>query len=373
MSENRESDELQRKTSDLSHKSAASTNSESPLNVLPEPVQDEEGTTFFLLDVANEVEPVNIEPEVPARSKSKKNKRKKGPDNEAENGNADDHDNDDNSSVSSRSSKSSTDSSSSSVSAQVVIDHGSSIPRRLEKHGAAHLLRSGDDESESDYAFCYTPNRRESDADSVSNHQRRLLALHVDHGSSNLHMMESSPSYSQQNTDLSAAEDDDLDDEEEDGSIHRDLLSRHSTSNSIQNDHHGSDHDDPMNDLNRTRRRHHRHHHRNGKSSARLTRDGDRKEQFADNKAMVTVYTEEDDDLVDEMPRGDRERMMRHNERSYRRHNHDAGFRRRSFPRRLHKRTQQVLQTNLQSQSWSRRESLQSNRHPGLSSEEALG
>ncbi|CAO3692490.1 unnamed protein product [Rhizopus stolonifer] len=80
---------------------------------------------------------------------------------------------------------------------------------------------------------------------------------------------------------------------------------------------------------------------------------------------MVTVYTEEDEDLVDDMPRGDHERMMRHNLRHR--------YRKRSVPRkRLHKRTQRVLQTELQSQTWSRRESLQSNRHPGLSSEEAL-
>jgi hypothetical protein len=90
-----------------------------------------------------------------------------------------------------------------------------------------------------------------------------------------------------------------------------------------------------------------------------------KKGDLANDKRMVTVYTEEDDDLVDEMPRGDRERMIRHN----RRHR----YRKRSVPRkRLHKQTQRVLQTNLQSHSWSRRESLQSIRHPGLSSEEAL-
>lgn len=372
MSENKDNNEMRRTASDTSHNSATSYNSESPLNVIPEPIQDEEGTTFFLLDVANEAEPINVESEAPVKLKSKKSKRRKGSDNEAEN----DNDNDDNNSVSSRSSRSSTNSSSSSVSAQVVIDHGSSIPRRLEKNGAAHLLRSGDDESESDYAFCYTPIRRESDADSVSNHQRRLLtSLHVEHGSSHLHMMEASSSHSQQDTDISAAEndgDDDLDDEEDNEIIHRDSLSRNNVNNIIQNDHLTPNNDNHINDSNRTRRRHHKHHHRNGKSSTGLARNGNRKDQLTNNKAMVTVYTEEDDDLVDEMPRGDRERMMRHNERNYRRHHHDAGFRRRSIPRRLHKRTQRVLQTNLQSQSWSRRESLQSNRHPGLSSEEAL-
>lgn len=367
MSESKDNNEMQRTTSETSHNSVVSYNSESPLNVIPEPVQDEEGTTFFLLDVANEATPVNVESETPAKSKSKKSRRKKGSDN-------DENEDDDNNSDSSHSSKSSTDSSSSSVSAQVVIDHGSSIPRRLEKNGAAHLLRSGDDESESDYAFCYTPIRRDSDADSVSNHQRRLLnSLHVDHGSSHLNMMEASSSHSQQDTDLSAAEndgDDDLEEDEEDGMMHRDALSRHNTNNSTQKDHLHPDYDGHTNHTHRTpRRRHHKHHHRNGKSST----NGSRKDQLADSKAMVTVYTEEDDDLVDEMPRGDRERMMRHNERNYRRHHHDAsGFRRRSIPRRLHKRTQRVLQTNLQSQSWSRRESLQSNRHPGLSSEEAL-
>ncbi|KAL9541791.1 hypothetical protein PS6_010137 [Mucor atramentarius] len=367
MSESKDNNEMQRTASETSHNSVVSYNSESPLNVIPEPVQDEEGTTFFLLDVANEATPVNVESETPAKSKSKKSRRKKGSDN-------DENEDDDNNSDSSHSSKSSTDSSSSSVSAQVVIDHGSSIPRRLEKNGAAHLLRSGDDESESDYAFCYTPIRRDSDADSVSNHQRRLLnSLHVDHGSSHLNMMEASSSHSQQDTDLSAAEndgDDDLEDDEEDGMMHRDTLSRHNTNNSTQTDHLRPDYDGHTNHTDRTpRRRHHKHHHRNGKSST----NGSRKDQLANSKAMVTVYTEEDDDLVDEMPRGDRERMMRHNERNYRRHHHDAsGFRRRSIPRRLHKRTQRVLQTNLQSQSWSRRESLQSNRHPGLSSEEAL-
>ncbi|KAF1803269.1 hypothetical protein FB192DRAFT_1075853 [Mucor lusitanicus] len=372
MSENKDSNEMQRTTSETSHTSAVSYNSESPLNVIPEPVRDEEGTTFFLLDVANEAEPINVEE--PAKPKSRKSRRKRGSDNEQEGGE------DGNRSDSSHSSKSSTDSSSSSVSAQVVIDHGSSIPRRLEKNGAAHLLRSGDEESESDYAFCYTPIRRESDADSASNHhhqqQRRLLnSLHVDRGSSHLNMMEASSMHSsQQDTDLSAAEndgDDDLDDEEEeDGMVHRNALSRHDTSNTAQTD---PDYEGRANHANRTprRRHHHKHHHsRNGKAAS-----GSRKDHLANSKAMVTVYTEEDDDLVDEMPRGDRERMMRHNERNYRRHNHHhdaSGFRRRSIPRRLHKRTQRVLQTNLQSQSWSRRESLQSNRHPGLSSEEAL-
>lgn len=375
MSGNKDSNEMQRTISETSRNSAVSYNSESPLNVIPEPVQDEEGTTFFLLDVASQAEPVNVEePEAPTKSKSKRSRRKKGSDNEeGENGD------DGNKSDSSHSSKSSTGSSSSSVSAQVVIDHGSSIPRRLEKNGAVHLLRSGDDESESDYAFCYTPIRRESDADSVSNHQRRLLnSLHVDRGSSHLNMMEASSMHSsQQDTDLSAAEndgDDDLDDDEEGGRMHRDALSRHSTNNSAQADHHlHPAYAGHANHASRTsRRRHHKHHHsRNGKASGQ--HGNSRKDQLANSKAMVTVYTEEEDDLVDEMPRGDRERMMRHNERNYRRHHHDAsGFRRRSIPRRLHKRTQRVLQTNLQSQSWSRRESLQSNRHPGLSSEEAL-
>ncbi|CEP15135.1 hypothetical protein [Parasitella parasitica] len=372
MSANKESNEIKRTSSEASHNSAVSFDSASPLNALPEPVQDEEGTTFFLLDVANESEPVDVERlEAPAKAKSKRNKLKKGADNEADN------DNDDNNSVSSHSSKSSTNSSSSSVSAQVVIDHGSSIPRRFEKNGATHLLRSGDDESESDYAFCYTPIRRESDTDSVSNHQRRILnSLHAEHVSSHLHMMESSSLHSQQDTDMSAAEndgDDDLDDEDEDD---RDSLSRHNTDHGTQNDHIDTDlNGGRMSHSNRTarRRRSHKHnYHRNGKHSTGLARNGNRKDQLANSKAMVTVYTEEDDDLVDEMPRRDRERMMRHNERNYRRHNHEAGCRRRSIPRRLHKRTQRVLQTNLQSQSWSRRESLQSSRHPGLSSEEAL-
>jgi hypothetical protein len=328
-----ENNDMQRTISSSSHNSVNSITSETPFNVIPEPVHDPEGTTYFLLDVDNETSPP---PPLPPPTKSKRHKSKKSL--------GEDESEDDNSSTDS--------SSSSSVSAQVVIDHGSSIPRRMEKNGATHLLRSGDDESESDYAFCYTPGRRESDADSATHPQQRRLRP----ASSHL-MMEISGSHSQQDTDLSAAENDG-DEEDIEASVTR--LSKSNTAHKISDNINVSETNDHKNH-NRRRRRHHRH-HRNG---------GSRREILANSKAMVTVYTEEDDDLVDEMPSGDRERMMRHNERNYRR-DVSAGYRRRLLPRRLHKRTQRVLQTNLQSHSWSRRESQQSNRHPGLSSEDAL-
>lgn len=309
---------MRRSLSGSSHHSIDSASSETPLNILlAEPVTDEQGTTFFLLDVNNQEEP-------PVTKKSKHHRNKKT------------SEGDDGSDSNNSSSSSSSSSSGSSVSAQVVIDHGGSIPRRLEKNGLGQL----GDESESDYAFCYTPaSRRGSDADSVSNSGRLLKPSH-------LHLMEPGTSQPEE-TDLSAAENDGDDD-----------LEQEEVSNK------------PGSPTHKGRRRRHRHHkkaaNRNGSS---------RKDLLADSKAMVTVYTEEDDDLVDEMPRGDRERMLRHNERNYRsRHEEEIGegFRRRSIPRRLHKRTQRVLQTNLQSHSWSRRESLQSNRHHGLSSDEAL-
>lgn len=258
---------LHRSVSDVS---LHSDTSETPLNAIPEPIQDGDGTTFFLLNVNDE---------------SSSSKKPINDDDEK--------------------SDSSTDSSSSSVSAQVVIDHGSSIPRRMEKNGLGHLMRSGDDESESDYAFCYTPQRRESDAESITKRTHLNIMEPYEH-----------------ETDLSAAENDGDDDLDEDEVRHGKKSKK--------------------------RRRHHKHH--KGK-------------HVSPRKGMVTVYTEEDDDLVDEMPTGDRERMLRHS---------DKFDRRRSLPRRLHKRTQRVLRTNLQSQSWSRRESLQSSRHPGLSSEDAL-
>lgn len=309
-------DDMQRTISGSSHRSVDSANSETPLNILPaEAVTDEQGTTFFLLDVNSNEEPTNTK-------KSKHHRNKKN--SEGDDGSDSNH------------SSSSSSSSGSSVSAQVVIDHGGSIPRRLEKNGLAQL----GDESESDYAFCYTPaSRRGSDADSVSNNGRLLQPSH-------LRLMEPCTSQPEE-TDLSTAENDGDDDLEQEEIINKPGSSTH-----------------------KGRRRRHRHHkkstNRNGSS---------RKDLLADNKAMVTVYTEEDEDLVDEMPRGDRERMLRHNERNYRsRYEEETGegFRRRSISRRLHKRTQRVLQTNLQSHSWSRRESLQSNRHPGLSSDEAL-
>lgn len=281
-----------------------SVTSEKSLNAIPEPVEDTDGTTYFLLNVANEPEAVD-------------KKEGKKPMHHNDNNEEDD---DDKSSVSS---KSSTDSSSSSVSAQVVIDHGSSIPRRMEKNGLGNLMRSGDDESESDYAFCYSPLRRESDTDSISKQ------------ASQLHVMAS------YDTDLSAADDHDGDDDLDEEEV-EDMVRRHKAVS-----HTGGGKQKTYSTFERKRRRHHKHKHKH----------------LLPRKGMVTVYTEEDDDLVDEMPTGDRERMLRHSERNYRR---------RSIPRRLHKRTQRVLQTNLQSQSWSRRESLQSSRHPGLSSEVAL-
>lgn len=313
-----------RTISGSSHNSNNSANSQTPLNILPvEPVTDEQGTTYFLLDVDNNDEQQqqqqqNEEEEEQTTTKKSKHRRKDS--------------NDDNASDSS-SSSSSNSSSGSSVSAQVVIDHGSSIPRRLEKNGFAHLLRSGDDESESDYAFCYTPvSRRDSDADSVNTNQRRSIQpSHLNH------LMEPSSQQEEDETDLSNADNDGDDD------MDREEVAQKSA--------------------HKEKRRRHRH-RRTGTH---------RKDMVSDSKAMVTVYTEEDDDLVDEMPRRDRERMMRHNERNYRHRHHDGEhYRRRSVPRRLHKRTQRVLQSNLHSHSWSRRESLQSSRHPGLSSEEAL-
>lgn len=356
--------------SSSSDNSLNSATSETPFNIIPEPTYDQEGTTYFLLDVDSETpreerQPSTspppppspsppLPPSLPTPPKSKRHKSKK---------NYSGSEQDDNSSTSS------TDSSSSSVSAQVVIDHGSSIPRRMEKNGASHLLRSADDESESDYAFCYTPARHESDADSATlqQNQHRLLSSTEHHTSSHLHTMEISSSHSQQDTDLSAAENDGKDDLNKD-QLQRKSIPKSNMADKRIDDIHASETNGRSSDLrnhnqsNRKRRRHHRH-HRNGKS----TTEGNRKEMLANNKAMVTVYTEEDDDLMDAMPRGDRERIMRHNERNYRR-NVSAGYR----PRRLHKRTQRVLQTNLQSHSWSRRESQQSSRHPGLSSEDAL-
>ncbi|KAI7868213.1 uncharacterized protein EV154DRAFT_432195 [Mucor mucedo] len=311
--------DMRRTISGSSHRSVDSVNSETPLNILPpDQVTDDQGTTFFLLDVNNEEEPAAAAPKKSKHHRSSK-KTSEG---------------DDGSDSNNSSSSSSSSSSGSSVSAQVVIDHGGSIPRRLEKNGQLG------DESESDYAFCYTPaSRRGSDADSVSNSGRLLKPSH-------LRLIEPS-TFQPEETDLSAAENDGDDD-----------LEQEEVSNK------------PGSPAHKERKRRHKHHrkatNRNGSS---------RKDILADSKAMVTVYTEEDDDLVDEMPRGDRERMLRHNERNYRsRHEEEIGegFRRRSIPRRLHKRTQRVLQTNLQSHSWSKRESLQSNRHPGLSSDEAL-
>ncbi|KAL1926772.1 hypothetical protein VTP01DRAFT_5418 [Rhizomucor pusillus] len=203
---------------------------------------------------------------------------------------------------------SSSRSSRSSVSAQVVIDHGNSLPRRLDKHVANHVFRSDNDESESDYAYSYA---------------------HHDHADKAM-TPERSPS--QRSGERMQEED-----------------SYQLTS----------------------------------KDQKRVSRDHIRNESYdADHengKGVMTVYTEEDEDLAEELPTWDQERIREQQELSsdvpddhhrpkQKRHAHDMHQHQRKMKKRLPK----GINADLHSHSWSRRESIQNLRRPGLSSEEAL-
>ncbi|KAI8140299.1 hypothetical protein BJV82DRAFT_671729 [Fennellomyces sp. T-0311] len=172
---------------------------------------------------------------------------------------------------------SSSSSSGSSVSAQVVIDHGNSLPRRLDKQIARRLVRSDNDESESDYAYSYTPRQ-------------------------------------------------------EDEGTH------------------------PCSPI-------------EGAGEA-----ADRKEvKEKKGKKVMTVYTEEDDDLMEEVPSWDHERIRTsdaaHENSPY--DGEDEG-RPHRHQRRPKKKINRWRQEDLHSHSWSRRESQQNVRRSGLTSEEAV-
>ncbi|KAI9008463.1 hypothetical protein CLU79DRAFT_512000 [Phycomyces nitens] len=236
-------------------------------------------------------------------------------------------------SVSRRISRRSSDSSSSSVSAQVVIDHGGSLPRRLEKSRAARLLRTGDDESESDYTYSYVPVRHIPETGSPSGQHRRRRST-------------------QMNLDQSI--DNTRDDAE--GSS-RSAVETPSGSDKEDEDYH--------------------HHHRHRRHHRRRQRDPKDRHARRDRKGKgVTVYTDEQEDLMDEMPSWDQERMRQQSNGNYQPSDediaHDHVHRDRSMRRRTKRKMQGLLQTDLHTHSWSRRESFQSNRDPGLSSDAAL-
>ncbi|KAI7862736.1 hypothetical protein BDF14DRAFT_1851990 [Spinellus fusiger] len=235
-----------------------------------------------------------------------------------------------------RSSKSSTHSSSSSVSAQVVIDHGESLPRRIEKSRAARLMRTGDDESESDYTYSYVSVRRDAEEEASSG---RHLHNH------NIHMYLKNAIHTPQD-DIQADE----------------------SGRSAGESAYGSD-KEGIHYLAQSPRHRHRHkRNRDTKTDAQKRRDRKGK--------GVTVYTDDQEDLMDEMPSWDQERMRQQSGTLYpsddENINSPARYRGRSSRRKPKKKVQGLLKTDLQTHSWSRRESLQSNRDPGLSSEDAL-
>ncbi|KAI9484564.1 hypothetical protein BDB00DRAFT_854740 [Zychaea mexicana] len=218
------------------------------------------------------------------------------------------------------SSSSSSSSSGSSVSAQVVIDHGNSLPRRLDKRIARRLVRSDNEESESDYAYSYTPRPEAGGAEENVTHP-----------------------CSQGEDAEGATQPVSPTDREDDG---------------IHHHHH---------------RQHHHHHHHQRKLD-NSTHEGKPPQG-------MTVYTEEDDELMEEVPSwGDHERIRRHEEDEeeglQENSPYDGGdegrAQRHHHQRKPKKRINRLRQEDLHSHSWSRRESQQNVRRSGLTSEEAL-
>lgn len=187
--------------------------------------------------------------------------------------------------------------SSSSESAQVVIDHGSSLPRRLEKGFARHVFRSDNEESESDYAY--------------------------------------------------------------------------STYAHLTSDQNQEQREQP-------------------ETKPRITRQSN----IPDSEAVMAVYTEDEEDLMEQVPSWNNEerllRQQQHEEQQQQEQQEEQHDARSAYDaedeqlahgespashdnnRKTKKRFHKVLQTNFHSHSWSRRESLQNMRRTGLSSDAAL-
>ncbi|KAF7726482.1 hypothetical protein EC973_008717 [Apophysomyces ossiformis] len=232
-------------------------------------------------------------------------------------------DNGDNASVSS---DSSSNSSSSSVSAQVVIDHGSSLPRLLEKRGAGHLLRRRDDESESDYAYSLTSARRDHDMTISSDRAQHGANISTERRSS-----------------VGGSAGDSI---------------------SLKNGEAGEFSFDTSGKGKRPQWRSSTEHNENDSESIHRTR-------------RMTVYMDEHEDLMDEIPSWDQERLRRQNVAHYISDDKDDHYVNEtdanlSSRRKLKKKNLRALQADLQSHSWSRRESMEAHRHSGLSSDQAL-
>ncbi|KAI7850621.1 hypothetical protein BDC45DRAFT_518069 [Circinella umbellata] len=286
---------LNQQTSNYNYNNGESSNSS---NKKEEPQHPEENTTYFLLDI-NDEDDNNYDSSFDIRSNRRSARS--------------------NVSVRSNSSSSSSSSSGSSVSAQVVIDHGNSLPRRLDKRIARRLGRSDNEESESDYAYSYTPRPQTGQGEEGER---------VTHPCSN-----------------------DDDNDPTSGSKQQQQQQMNITSPT------GRDDSDDY------------HHHQLNQ----------RDNSIKDVQGM-TVYTDEDDDLMEEVPSWDHGRIRRHEDdelhenspydgedegipHQHRHHNHH---------RKPRKRINRLRQEELQSHSWSRRESQQNVRRSGLTSEEAL-
>ncbi|KAI7885791.1 hypothetical protein K492DRAFT_123348 [Lichtheimia hyalospora FSU 10163] len=272
--------------SSTSAQSLNSSTSRTPLNNNAPPTNDsnEDHTTYFLLDIDDD------SPEDHVSHKSSKH------------------------SVSRRSSTTS-DSSDSSVSAQVVIDHGSSVPRRFDKHIASHVFRSDNEESESDYAYSYRATPPGMDA-----HH---------------------------------------DDEQEDTKNNRLGHAPSSSSPAATTL--------PLEEIGFS--------NRDNKSDVAMDATSGSPSTCP---RRLTVYTEEEEDLMEQVPSWDHGRIRHETENDN--SPYDAGdesvdpcritHRENRKPRkRAHHR---LLQEDLHSHSWSRRESTHDQRKTGLSSDEAL-
>lgn len=281
--------------SSTSAQSLNSSTSRTPLNNNSPPTNDsaattEDHTTYFLLDIEDEP------PEDHVSQKSSKHST-------------------------CRRSSTTSDSSDSSVSAQVVIDHGSSAPRRFDKHIASHVFRSDNEESESDYAYSYrtTPPG---------------MAEHAHH-------------------------DEEHDDTKDDRRIPSSSIA---AATSPRQETGFSNHD-----IDAVRK------------SEVVPMDEAPGSPSTTCPGGLTVYTEEEEDLMEQVPSWDHERIRHETENDN--SPYDAGDESADPSRITHRENRKprkrphhhrLLQEDLHSHSWSRRESAHDQRKTGLSSDEAL-
>ncbi|KAI8076326.1 uncharacterized protein BX664DRAFT_344388 [Halteromyces radiatus] len=352
-------------------------------------------TTYFLLDIQEPEQQDETEASITTQQQQQQQKKK----NKRRSSHSD---------ASTRRSSSSSSSTSSSVSAQVVIDHGhlrqphqshhASFSHRLDKH-ANHLFRSGDDESESDYAYSFLHHIPPTN-DQEQNPQSSNLIYHESSTASVFYHDDDDDDMSKKSSDPSPSSEKPILDNATQQQQSAKKYNNYTSDKILKND----ENDDDF--MHRTNP--HNYYNDNCTDETEKGNNGTTLDGHMFRKSM----DDEDDHAIadDESENGsgmkgnhmdngsNNKRYQQRRKKLHRRNlikqpaeshhlqpsndncssplNSSCSTPKQSlhYSRKLNKRAQRILEANLHSHSWSRRESLQPCNYPavGLSSDEAL-